>query len=161
VGAARKSIAASGAAKPMRLGGPIFIPSSDPGAQAQAHLDLGYRAAYAPNDLTVQDRDRVAAIVKEFGKRDVVIAEVGAWKNMLDPDAEKRRANLTYVTERLALADALGARNCVDIAGSFNPAVWFGQDPKNLSAAFFDATVENCRKVIDGVKPCARNSPLK
>ena len=152
-GGARKSMAAASAAKPMRLGGPIFIKSSDPAAQAQAHLDLGYRAAYAPNDLTVQDHDRVTAIVNEFGKRDVVIAEVGAWKNMLDPDADKRRANLTYVTERLALAEALGARNCVDIAGSFNPAVWFGQDPKNLSTAFFDATVENCRKVIDGVKP--------
>jgi sugar phosphate isomerase/epimerase len=152
-GGARKSVSAAAAAKPMRLGGPIFIKSADPAAQAQAHLDLGYRAAYAPNDLTVQDHDRVAAIVKEFGKRDVTIAEVGAWKNMLDPDAEKRRANLTYVTERLALAEAMGARNCVDIAGSFNPAVWFGQDPRNLSAAFLDATVENCRKVIDGVKP--------
>jgi sugar phosphate isomerase/epimerase len=152
-GGARNSIAAPGAAKPMRLGGPVFIKSADPAAQAQAHRDLGYRAAYAPNDLTVADRERVAAIVREFGRRDVAIAEVGAWKNMLDPDAEKRRANLTYVTERLALAEALGARNCVDIAGSFNPKVWFGQDPKNLSAAFFDATVENCRKVIDGVKP--------
>lgn len=152
-GGVQKSASAPGAAKPMRLGGPIFVKSADPAAQAQAHLDLGYRAAYAPNDLTVKDRERVDAIVKEFGKRDVVIAEVGAWKNMLDPDAEKRRANLTYVTERLALAEAMGARNCVDIAGSFNPTVWFGQDPKNLSDAFFDATVENCRKVIDGVKP--------
>lgn len=152
-GGARKSAGASGAAKPMRLGGPVFVKSNDPGEQAEAHLELGYRAAYAPNDLTVADRDRVTAMVKEFGKRDVVIAEVGAWKNMLDPDAEKRRANITYVTERLALAEALGARNCVDIAGSFNPDVWFGQDPKNLSTAFLDATVENCRKVIDGVKP--------
>jgi sugar phosphate isomerase/epimerase len=152
-GGARQSMAAGAGAKPMRLGGPIFLQSADPAAQAQAHLDLGYRAAYAPNDLTVKDEDRVSAIVKEFGQRDVVIAEVGAWKNMLDPDAEKRRANIIYVTERLALAEALGARNCVDIAGSFNPKVWFGQDPGNLSTAFFDATVENCRKVIDGVKP--------
>ena len=47
----------------------------------------------------------------------MVIAEVGAWKNMLDPDPEKRRDNVTYVTEKLALAEMLGARNCVDIAG--------------------------------------------
>ncbi|HVW07147.1 MAG TPA: sugar phosphate isomerase/epimerase [Bryobacteraceae bacterium] len=152
-GGLREAASAPGTVRPMRLGGPIFIRSADPAAQAQAHLDLGYRAAYAPNDLSVNDHSRVEAMVKEFGQRDVVIAEVGAWKNMLDPDPEKRRANLTYVTERLALAEALGARNCVDIAGSFNPAVWFGQDPKNLSTAFFDATVENCRKVIDAVKP--------
>ncbi len=152
-GIARHIQAAPAGAKPMRLGGPIFVKSDDPAVLAQAHLDLGYRAAYAPSDLTVADTARVANTVKEFASRDVAIAEVGAWKNMLDPDPEKRRQNTTYVTERLALAEALGARNCVDIAGSFNPAVWFGQDPKNLGKEFFDATVENCRKVIDGVKP--------
>jgi sugar phosphate isomerase/epimerase len=145
--------AASGTSKPMRLGGPIFVKSDDPAVLAKAHRDLGYRAAYVPGDLMVQDTDRIAATAREFASHDVVIAEVGAWKNMLDPDAEKRRQNLAYVTERLALAEAVGARNCVDIAGSFNPSSWFGQDPGNLGQKFFDATVENCRKVIDGVKP--------
>ncbi len=144
---------ASGPTKPMRLGGPIFVKSDDPAVLAQAHKDLGYRAAYAPGDLAVKDSNRIAAVAKEFAARDVTIAEVGAWKNMLDPDAEKRRQNLDYVTERLALAEVLGARNCVDIAGSFNPAVWFGQDAKNLGKEFFEATVENCRKVIDSVNP--------
>jgi sugar phosphate isomerase/epimerase len=137
----------------MRLGGPVFVKTEDPSVIAQAHLDLGYRAAYAPANLGVGDTARIAAFVKEFAARDVAIAEVGAWKNMLDPDDSKRRQNISYVSERLALADLLGARNCVDIAGSFNPDVWFGQDPGNLSQAFFDATVENCRKVIDAVNP--------
>lgn len=139
--------------KPMRLGGPIFVKSDDPAVLAKAHRDLGYRAAYAPSDLSVRDQDRIAAWVKEFGKLDVVIAEVGAFRNMLDPNPEKRRENMTWVTERLALAEVLGARNCVDIAGSYHPDVWYGQDPKNLSKQFFDATVENCRKLIDTVKP--------
>ena len=43
----------------------------------------------------------------------------------------------------------------MDIAGSYNPTVWYGADPKNLSQEFFDATVENCRTVIDAVKPRA------
>ena len=47
----------------------------------------------------------------------------------------------------------MGALCCVDIAGSYNPGVWYGPHPKNLSKAVFDATVENCRKVIDSVKP--------
>ena len=72
---------------------------------------------------------------------------------MLDPDAAKRAANLAYVTERLALAEAVGARCCVDIAGSFSPTVWYGPHPKNLSQEFFDLTVENCRRVLDAVKP--------
>ena len=151
--AAGSLCAAPGTAKPMRLGGPIFVKSDDPAVLAKAHLDLGYRAAYAPSDLAIGDTDRIKGLVAEFARRDVVIAEVGAWKNMLDPDSEKRRQNIAWVTERLAIADLLGARNCVDIAGSFNQTVWFGQDPKNLGREFLDATVENCRKVIDAVKP--------
>jgi sugar phosphate isomerase/epimerase len=41
----------------------------------------------------------------------------------------------------------------VDIAGSYNPESWYGPNPKNLSKEFFDATVANCRHVIDSVKP--------
>ena len=101
----------------------------------------------------MSDGDRIRAIREAFAAEDVVIAEVGAWRNMLDPDPQKRAEHLTYVTERLALAEAVAARCCVDIAGSFNPTVWYGPDPKNLSEEFFELTVENCRKVIDAVKP--------
>jgi sugar phosphate isomerase/epimerase len=72
---------------------------------------------------------------------------------MLDSDSEKRKKNLAYVTERLALAEAVAARCCVDIAGSYNPKVWYGPHPRNFSKEFFDATVENCRRVIDEVRP--------
>jgi sugar phosphate isomerase/epimerase len=139
--------------KALRLGGPVFVKTNDPAKLAHAHRDLGYRAAYAPADLSINDKDRIAAMVTEFARLDVVIAEVGAWKNMLDPDPEKRRQNMSYVTEKLALAEELGARNCVDIAGSYDPDTWYGQNPKNMSEEFFDATVENCRKLIDTVKP--------
>jgi sugar phosphate isomerase/epimerase len=144
---------AAPAARSMRLGGPIFVKSDDPAVLAKAHRDLGYRAAYAPSDLSLTDKDRIAGMVREFARQDVAIAEVGAWKNMLDPDPEKRNSNMTYVTEKLALAELLGARNCVDIAGSYDPNLWYAQNPKNLSQEFFDATVENCRKLIDAVKP--------
>lgn len=137
---------------PIRLGGPIFLKSDDPVALAREHRRLGYSAAYCPA-AAVTDADRIRAIRVAFDAERVVIAEVGAWRNMLDPDAAKRAANLQYVTERLALAEAVAARCCVDIAGSYNPTVWYGPHPKNLSREFFDATVENCRKVIDAVKP--------
>jgi sugar phosphate isomerase/epimerase len=140
------------AGRPVRLGGPIFRDSEDPRELAREHRRLGYSAAYCPN-AKASDGNRIRAIRDGFAAEDVVIAEVGAWKNMLDPDAEARRANLEYVTERLALADAVGARCCVDIAGSYNPKYWYGMDPKNLSKQFFDSTVENCRHVIDAVRP--------
>jgi sugar phosphate isomerase/epimerase len=71
----------------------------------------------------------------------------------LDADPAKRAANLATVTDGLALAEAIGARCCVDIAGSFSAASWFGPHPDNLSPRFFDAAVENARKIIDAVKP--------
>ena len=92
--------------RPMRLGGPIFLKSEDPAELAQEHRRLGYRAAYAPQ-VEINDTDRIKAIIKEFAARDVALAEVGAWRNMLDPDLEKRRQNLAYVQERLALAELL------------------------------------------------------
>jgi sugar phosphate isomerase/epimerase len=136
----------------LSLGGPIFLKSDDPDELAAEHRRLGYSAAYCP-EAKLSDSDRIKAIERAFARAKVTIAEVGAWKNMLDPDPEKRRANLAYVTERCALAEAVGARCCVDIAGSYNPTVWYGPNPKNLSRKFFDATVENCRHIIDAVKP--------
>jgi sugar phosphate isomerase/epimerase len=140
------------ASKPIRLGGPIFLKSSDPRELAREHRRLGYSAAYCP-EAKVEDTALLGEIEKAFAAENVVIAEVGAWVNMLDPDAAKRAKNLRYVVERLALAEAVGARCCPDIAGSYNPTVWYGPHPKNLSQEFFDATVENCRRVIDEVKP--------
>jgi len=151
VGAAAATLAAS-STKPIRLGGPIFLKNDDPSALAREHRRLGYSAAYCP-EAKLGDTGRLREIEKAFAAENVVIAEVGAWVNMLDPDAEKRAKNLHFVVERLALAEAVGARCCPDIAGSYNPTVWYGPHPKNLSQEFFDATVENCRRVIDEVKP--------
>ncbi len=144
--------AATPDARPLRLGGPIFLKSDDPAELAAEHRRLGYRAAYAP-PVKIDETDRIKAIIKEYAARDVVIAEAGAWRNMLDVNPDKRRDNLAYVQERLAVAEALGARCCPDIAGSYNPTYWCGPDPRNFSEEFIDATVENCRHVIDAVKP--------
>ena len=156
----RSLLAASSAAflaeaaprRPIRLGGPIFLKSDDPKDLAKEHRRLGYSAAYCP-PAGLSDSERIRSIRDSFASENVVVAEVGAWKNMLAPDAQERAGNLKYVTERMALAEAVGARCCVDIAGTYNAKVWYGPHPKNLSSECFDATVENCRKVIDAVKP--------
>jgi len=136
----------------VRLGAPVFEKADDPEQLALAHRKRGYRAAYCP-DVKLEDADRIKAFSEAFARHDVVIAEVGRWNNMMDADTEKRKANLATVTEGLALAEAIGARCCVNIAGSFNPDSWFGPHPKNLSQEFFDAAVENARTVVDAVKP--------
>jgi len=145
----RPALAAS---RGIRLGGPIFLKSDDPRELAREHRRLGYSAAYCPTAKS-EDTARVRAIEQAFAAENVIIAEVGAWCNMLDPDPDKRRKNLDYVTERMALADAVGARCCVDYAGSFSAKIPWGPDPLNISKQFFDGTVENCRKIIDAIKP--------
>jgi sugar phosphate isomerase/epimerase len=136
----------------IRLGGPLFNAPPDPEAVAKAHRDLGYAAAYCPN-VSLQDAPGLRAVREAFAKHDVAIAEVGRWVNLLDADPAKRAANLKLVTEGLALADEVGARCCVDIAGSFNETIWYGPHSDNLSPRFFDAAVENARKIIDAVRP--------
>jgi sugar phosphate isomerase/epimerase len=151
-GAALAGRAMAGPAGAIRLGGPIFVKSADPAELAKAHRALGYTAAYCP-ELKLGETERIRATEAAFRAENVVISEVGAWVNLLDLDAVKRAGNQKYVESRLALAEAVGATCCVDIAGSYNPTAWDGPDPKNLSQECFDATVENCRKLIDAVKP--------
>src|SRR5215467_12556723 len=93
---------ARGATGKIRLGGPVFLKSDDPRELAREHKRLGYSAALCPR-ARARDAVRVREIERAFAVEDVVIAEVGAWMNMLDPDSAKRRANMEYVTERLAL----------------------------------------------------------
>ena len=138
--------------RPLRLGAPVFDAPPDPEPLALAHRKLGMRAAYCPA-VELGDRQRIADIAAAFAKHDVVIAEVGRWKNLLAADPAERQQNLQFVSEGLALADEIGALCCVDIAGSYSPESWFGPHPRNLSREFFDAAIENARKIIDAVKP--------
>lgn len=136
----------------MRLGAQVFVNSSDPEIIAKAHRELGYRAAYCP-EVSLSDKKRIAQIREAFAKHAVVIAEVGVWNNLMDPDEEKRRANLEAMKEGLTLAEEIGALCLVNIAGSFNPTNWAGPHPDNLSQKAFDLAVSNAREVIDAVKP--------
>lgn len=145
-------MAAQAPKRAIRLGAPIYLKSDDPAELAREHRRLGYGAAYCPR-VNVRETERIRAIEAAFRAENVVLAEVGVWVNLMDRDPAKRSENLAKVTEGLALADAVGARCCVDIAGSFHEKVWYGPHPKNFSKEFFDAAVENARKIIDAVKP--------
>ena len=68
------------------------------------------------------------------------------------PDEETRRAALSLCQTRLALADEIGARCCVNIAGSRGQK-WNGPHPANLTEETFDLIVASVRSIIDAVKP--------
>jgi sugar phosphate isomerase/epimerase len=135
----------------MRLGGPVFQPFSDPDGWLAALRQAGYSAAYCPVNLDA-DQSTVKAYADAAQKANIVIAEVGTWSNPLSPDEEERRAALAKCQSGLALADEIGARCCVNIAGSRGQP-WDGHHPANLTATTFDLIVETVRTIIDAVKP--------
>ncbi|MBM3759102.1 MAG: sugar phosphate isomerase/epimerase [Acidobacteria bacterium] len=143
---------ASASAGALLIGAPVFLKSDDPAELAREHRRVGYSAAYCP-PVRIGEKEKLRAIEAAFQKERVVIAEVGAWKNLLDVDPLKRKENFDYVVERMAIADEVGARCCVDISGSYNEKYWYGPHPKNMFKEGFDATVENCRRILDAVKP--------
>ncbi len=136
----------------MRLGASLELRSEDPEEIARAYAYAGYGAAVCP-PASLDQPERVQAIRRAFNRHDVVLAEIGVWNNMLDPNPERREVALQANMQKLALADELGARCCVNIAGSFHPTRWDGPHPGNLSVEAFDLTVENVRRIIDSVNP--------
>jgi sugar phosphate isomerase/epimerase len=139
----------------IRLGGHgLPIGSEDPIAFARAHAAFGYGAAYVPASLAMADSQRLAEWERAFTAEDVVLAEVGIWRNLVTPDEAARKANVAYAAERLAVADAVGARCTVSYIGSLAAgAEYFASVPANFEQAGFDAAVAACRQIIDEVKP--------
>ncbi|MBI2191206.1 MAG: sugar phosphate isomerase/epimerase [Planctomycetes bacterium] len=136
----------------MRLGGPVFGEVKDPAAWVQALKACGYRAAYCPvQDL--QQAERIRDFAQAARAADIVIAEVGAWSNPISPNDEQRAKALALNQERLALADRIGARCCVNIAGSRSAEFWHGPSSLDLTRETFDLIVETVRRIIDAVKP--------
>ncbi|MCC7352874.1 MAG: sugar phosphate isomerase/epimerase [Anaerolineae bacterium] len=136
----------------MRLGGPVSGNQGDPEQWAAAVRGLGYRAAYCPVQAGQGD-DVIRAYAKAATAADVVIAEVGAWtNNPIAADEKVRRDAIARCQEQLALADRIGARCCVNVAGSRGER-WAGPHPDNLTQETFDLIVESVQQIIDSVKP--------
>ena len=135
-----------------RLGGPLFEKYQNPEEWIIALQKQNYRAAYCPVKPGANSGE-IKAYQIAAKNADIVISEVGAWSNPIDPDAEKRNAALEKCMQSLQLADEIGANCCVNISGSRNPKKWAGPHPENLTADTFDLIVETTRKIIDAVKP--------
>jgi len=135
----------------MRLGGNVTPVEQGPEAWTAAVRAKGYRAAYCPLPpgtlSTIVTTYRAAA-----SDADIVIAEVGVWKNPLSPDPAEASAAFAKCVGGLALADEIGARCCVNLAGS-RGEFWAGHHPDNLSDETFDLIVEITQKIIDEVEP--------
>lgn len=144
----------------MRLGGPVFDAPATPAEWIRSLQKLGYRAAYCPVGADADDA-KVAAYARAADGEDIVIAEVGAWSNPISPVAEERQAAIATCRRQLELAERIGARCCVNIAGSRNPTRWDGPHPDNLSEATFELIVTSVRDLLDEVKPARTTYTLE
>jgi sugar phosphate isomerase/epimerase len=135
----------------MRLGAPIFETYTDPDGWIAAVQRRSYRVAYCPVKPDV-DAATIRAYAEAAERADIIIAECGAWSNPLSSDDATRRAAIAKCQAMLALGDAIGARCCVNIAGS-RGAKWDGPHPADLTRETFDLIVQTVREIIDAVKP--------
>ena len=134
----------------MRIGAPVFNFNS-PEEWAAEHVRKGLGAAYwpLPPDAPAERRD---AFVRAAAERDIVIAEVGVWNNLLHSDPARQEANIRDTIAKLRLADEVGARCCVNISGSRGD-IWDGPHPANLTPETFDAVVRVTRRILEEAAP--------
>lgn len=136
----------------MRLGGPVFKSFDDPEGWIAALKHHDYTAAFSPI-RDAEDSDLVQAYAKAAEENDIVIAEVPAFgNNPISPDDATRKQGIETCQQRLALADQIGARCCVNVAGS--PAErWAAPHEDSYTEDTFDLIVQSVREIIDGVNP--------
>jgi sugar phosphate isomerase/epimerase len=129
----------------MRFGGPIHG-FSNPEEWVARHREWGYNTSYCPvGDDTPEDV--VAEYARAAVENDLPIAEVGIWNNPFEgPEAIEK------CKRRLELAERVGARCAVNIAGS-RGGQWDGPDARNYLPETLDMIVATVREVIDDVRP--------
>ena len=135
----------------MRFGGPVFGEPGTPEAWVAAVRAKGYRAAYCPVGL-----DASAAEIGEYrgaaSENDIVIAEVGAWSNPLSNDPAVAAEAERKIIAAIRLADEIGAKCCVNIAGSVGPK-WDGPAARDLTRETFDRIVVQVREFLAEADP--------
>ena len=135
----------------MRLGTSSPLAHTTPEDWAQRQQSLGLQAVNF--HLTCGDDPAlIDATVAEAQAHGLTIAEVGVWRNMLDPDEDRRQAAIRYTIGQLELADRIGARCCVNILGARGPR-WDGAYKQNFTRETWQLGVQTIRQVIDAVNP--------
>ena len=111
----------------MRLGGSVMKSYNSP-KEWLAHVkELGYSAVVFPVDSNAS-----ASVIRDYAEvcrdNDLLIGEVGAWRNVMARDPKERAANLEWNIRQLELAETVGANCCVNISGSY-AEYWDGYHP--------------------------------
>ncbi|MFB9278433.1 sugar phosphate isomerase/epimerase family protein [Cohnella cellulosilytica] len=135
----------------MRLGGQVIVENRNPEIWVNALVKAGFRATTLPS-VNPENPGELDEYLNMARRHDIQISEVGAWSNPISRDEDTRKKAIAYCIERLELAERIGARSCINIAGSRGEQ-WDGPDPENFSSETFELIVDTTRTIIDAVKP--------
>lgn len=135
----------------MRIGGAIERPYNNPEEWYKLIKELGYRAVLAPVDYCASKEEK-QTYIKCAQQNDIVIGEVGVWRNIISIDDSERKDAVEYCKNQLALAEELSAKCCVNVTGS-RGEIWDGFYAENYSKDTYVLIVDSIRDVIDSVKP--------
>ena len=131
----------------MRLGTSSPLRHGSPEEWAANQIALGCRTVVFPVQSN-EPEQKIIAYKEAADKAGLTIAEVGIWRNALAADPEERKKNRDYCVEQLRLADYLGARCAVNVAGAFGPR-WDGGFRENFTREAWNETVTMVREIID------------
>ena len=136
----------------MRLGGTVSGNFSGPEEWERLLVKSRFRAVTAPFncDTPESETDAYRAACE---RHDVLIAEVGVWNNVFDPDPARAAAAVEYAVKQLKLADRTGVRCCVNIAGTAGTAGWDAADRSNFTDETYERIIRSVREIIDRAEP--------
>lgn len=136
----------------MRLGLASSLAHKTPTEWAEKLAALGCRAVVFPLDHTAGD-SLIADYVSAASRYDLLIAEVGIWKNVFALSQEERQEARKWAVGQLRMADQIGARCCVNIAGTYGGPIWDGGYSENFTKEAWDLLVDYTKSLLDEVKP--------
>ena len=136
----------------MRLGGTVTGAWKTPEEWEALLVQSRFRAVTAPFDCRTP-REVTGALLEICARHDVMIAEVGVWKNLFDPDPARAAEAMAYAKGQLALAEETGVPCCVNIAGTASEAGWDAADRSNFTDETYGRIVDSVRQILDSVRP--------
>ena len=136
----------------MRLGVSTSFSFRDAEDWITKHVSLGLKSVVFP--FSCEEDPKVSREFARWAKaNDITIAEVGVWRNTLDQDMEKRSSNVEFAIGQLMLAEKIGAKCCVNVAGTPHGPRWDGGYAANFSDETRKEIIKTVRFIIDEVKP--------
>ncbi len=105
-------------------------------------------------DELIEDPAKIPARVQHLTDHGLSIAALGAYCNMVSPNLEKRRRNITFLKNCLRAANQLGTTVVSTETGTLHPSGDWSDTPENATPAAWDELY----RVLDELLPVAESA---